>query len=219
MQNLNILYEDEHLVAVEKPRGILTVATNLDKKNLLQEVKDFYKNKNIMAPRIRPIHRLDKGTSGIVLFAKTKECFNQAVNKQKFNKAVKTYLAIVIGTIRPKVGVISLKLPSRKDENTLLDAVTKYQLVKEYSIKENNFSLLKAEISSGKFHQIRRHFEMINHPLLMDRDYMDKEQYKYYQRVVSFRYYFLHAEKIKFKHFITGEPVTIISPSPKNPLE
>ncbi|MBT3865294.1 RluA family pseudouridine synthase [Candidatus Peregrinibacteria bacterium] len=210
---LKPLYEDEHILALNKVRGMLTVGNKPQQKNLLDKVKKEYAKQNI---RLRPLNRLDRGTSGIVMFAKTREAFKQAVEEKKFSDTTKTYLALIKGIPTLRTNTITFTLPSRQDQRKLLPARTKYTITETYNFPGGKASLVEAVISSGRFHQIRRHFNKIHHPLLMDRDYMDRKDYKHFQKAVTFRNYYLHAYRIEFKHFVTGENVIIEAPIPKD---
>jgi RluA family pseudouridine synthase len=206
------IYEDDHIVAFSKPRGMLTVGNNPGQKNLLDIVKKPYQEQNT---RLRPLHRLDRGTSGLVLFAKTKECFEQAVTEKKFSEATKTYLGLIQGVPLKRANTITFTLPSRQDKRKLLPARTKYKIKETYQFPGGKASLLEAKISSGRFHQIRRHLQKIHHPLLMDSEYMDKKDFKHFKKIMKFYQYLLHSHRIEVPHFITGENLVIEAPLPK----
>lgn len=212
MSKFKTLYEDEYLLAISKPRGLLTVASKPRQPNLLEYVQSRYSKDNI---RLRGLNRLDKDTSGIVLFCKTKQCFMEAVVNKKFKNSKKTYLAIITGIPKSKTGEIKFPLPSRANKKILLPCVTKFKVLKEYRSGNLLASLIEIEISSGKFHQIREHMTMIKHPLLMDREYMNRQDYKYFQKLTPLRHYLLHAYKIEFKHIITDQPLEIICKIPE----
>ena len=208
------LFEDEHLLAVSKPRGLLTVGNKPGQKNLLDQFKSHYSKQNI---RLRPLNRLDRGTSGIVLFAKTRECFEKAIDEKLFAdpETQKTYFALIKGIPKRKSGSVTFPLPSRQDKRRLLKAKTKYSVLSSVTFTDGSLSLVEAHISSGRYHQIRVHLAKIYHPLMMDRDYMERKDYKYWQRLIPLRHFFLHAAKITFRHFITGEQITITDPPTK----
>jgi tRNA pseudouridine65 synthase len=219
------LFEDEYLLAVSKPRGLLTVGNKPGQKNLLDRLKNAYEKKSI---RLRPLNRLDRGTSGIVLFAKTKECFEKALNRNRnpdgekeadtgFNSSQtqKTYIALIKGTPRVRSGAITYPLPSRQDKRKVLKAKTKYKVLDTKHFGKGKISLVEARISSGRYHQIRIHFAKIHHALLMDKEYMERKDHKYWAQVVPFRYFFLHSARLTLKHFITGEEITIEDSLPK----
>ena len=206
------LFEDDHLLAISKPRGLLTVGSKPGQKNLLDQLKTHYQKQSI---RIRPLNRLDRGTSGIVLFAKTRECFEKALIGFNSTQTQKTYIALVKGVPKRRSGSITFPLQSRQDKRKLLKAKTKYSVLDSKRIGKGALSLVEARISSGRHPQIRIHFTKIHHPLLMDRDYMERRDYKYWAQVVSFRHFFLHSAKLTFTHFITGEEITIEDTLPK----
>lgn len=211
-ERFQILYEDEHLLAVNKHKGALTVASREGQNNLTDSLKHFYAKQNI---RIRPLNRLDRDTSGLVLFAKTKECYQKAVEEKLFTDSEKTYLAVIQGIPKVRSGQITFPLPSRQDQRRMLSAKTKYKVLEVIHFPGGSVCLVEVKISSGRFHQIRRHFQMIHHPLFMDKEYITKKDFQFFCKVTRLRSYLLHAYKLKFKHFITGEELEITSPMPK----
>lgn len=200
MPSKTIIFEDQYILAFCKPRGLLTVAANKKQKNLLDDLSVKYAKENI---RLRPINRIDRDTSGIVIFAKTKSAFENAMKKQRLDKIEKTYLAIVTGILKKKAGEIKIPLPSRENPKVKIPAKTEYQVLREFRITKA--SLIEAKITSGKFHQIRKHFRILDHALLMDRDYMERSEYVKYQKIVPFRHFFLHSAEMDFTHPVTGK--------------
>lgn len=211
MPNKTIIFEDKSVLVVSKPRGLLTVAAKGNKqKNLLDELKGKYEAERI---RLRPINRIDRDTSGLVIFAKTKEAFENIMKKQRLDKIEKTYIAIVTGILKKKEGDIKIPLPSRENPKVKIPAKTEYTVLREYRIAKA--SLIEARITSGKFHQIRKHFRILDHALLMDRDYMERAQYVKYQQIVPFRHFFLHSAEMDFTHPITGKKMHFTAPLPE----
>ncbi len=201
MPSKTIIFEDKSVLVVSKPRGLLTVAAKGNKqKNLLDELKGKYQEERI---RLRPVNRIDRDTSGLVIFAKTKEVFMAIMQRQRLDKIEKTYLAIVTGILKKKAGEIKIPLPSREDPKTKIPAKTEYIVLREF--RTVKASLVEVKITSGKFHQIRKHFRILDHALLMDRDYMDRSEYVKYQKIVPFRHFFLHSSEMDFVHPITGK--------------
>jgi len=201
MLDKTIIFEDKSVLVVSKPRGLLTVAAKGNKqKNLLDELKGKYEEERV---RLRPVNRIDRDTSGIVIFAKTKEAFTNIMQKQRLDKIEKTYLAIVTGILKKKEGDIKIPLPSRENPKVKIPAKTAYSVLREFRIVKA--SLIEARITSGKFHQIRKHFRILDHALLMDRDYMERNEYVKYQKIVPFRHFFLHSAEMDFTHPITGK--------------
>lgn len=207
-----ILFEDEHILAVNKHKGALTVASQEGQVNLTDSLKAHYAKQNI---RIRPLNRLDRDTSGVVLFAKTKECYQKAIEEKLFADSEKTYLAVIQGIPKIRSGQITYELPSRQDQRRMLPAKTKYKVLEVIHFPGGSVCLVEAKIMSGRFHQIRRHFHLIHHPLFMDKEYITKKDFQFFCKVTRLRSYLLHAHKIKFKHFITGEELEIVSPPSK----
>ncbi|MFA5820803.1 MAG: RluA family pseudouridine synthase [Candidatus Gracilibacteria bacterium] len=209
-----VLFEDEHLLAIEKPAGMLTVASNPSKRDLLSFVRAAFTKEN---SRIRPINRLDRESSGIVLYAKTKECYEEAVEKKKLGHAEKTYLALVEDRMKFKNGKITSPLPARRDGKAKLPAVTSYHTIKEIHFGHGlRATLIQAKIRTGRFHQIRRHFAHIGHPLIVDFDYQDRETFRRYRSETGMRHFLLHCEKMNFPHFVTGKPLEITCPPPED---
>lgn len=206
-----ILFEDEHLLAVDKLSRELVVRGKGEMQKL--PLLDFLRQ--IYGPDLKALHRLDYETSGVILFAKTKECYDQAIEHGKFfddqSGIKKTYVAIVGGRMTVKNGLITKPLPARTDKE-LLESVTKYNVLEIYA----NASLVEAEITSGRHHQIRKHFASIKHALILDDEYGDFKQNRRMSQSLGFKHFFLHARSISFKHFITGKPMHIEAPLPKN---
>ncbi|MFA6305621.1 MAG: RluA family pseudouridine synthase [Candidatus Gracilibacteria bacterium] len=210
MPDKTIIFEDNFILAVSKPRGLLTVAANKKQKNLLDDLSVKYAKENI---RLRPINRIDRDTSGIVIFAKTKSAFENTMQKQRLDKIEKTYFAIVTGILKKKMGEIKIPLPSREDPKVKVPALTVYQVLREF--KNVKASLIEAKITSGKFHQIRKHFRILGYALLMDREYMDRSEYVKYQKIVPFRHFFLHSAEMDFTHPVTGKKMHLKADLPE----
>ena len=188
----DVLFEDNHIIVVNKPSGLLTIATSKEKeKTLYHIVRDYViqKDKN---KKIFIVHRLDKDTSGIVIFAKDEKTKNKL--QENWNEYVKLreYVGIVYGNIEKKEGKIIQKLKETKTNlvyishnNEGKEAITNYKVLKE----NNNYSMLKIEIETGRKNQIRVALSSINHPIVGDKKYGDKKD-------KNSRLY-LHANRLK----------------------
>ena len=188
----DILFEDNHIIVVNKPSGLLTIATPKEKeKTLYHIVRDYViqKDKN---KKIFIVHRLDKDTSGIVIFAKDEKTKNKL--QENWNEYVKLreYVGIVYGNIEKKEGKIIQKLNETKTNlvyvshnNEGKESITNYKVLKE----NNNYSMLKIEIETGRKNQIRVALSSINHPIVGDKKYGDKKD-------KNSRLY-LHANRLK----------------------
>lgn len=207
-----ILYRDDHLLAVNKLAGELVVAGAgaSDRLSLLDFLRKEY-------PGLRPLHRLDFETSGVVLFARSKQAF-EAVRSSKFAGWRKVYLALVEGRPRPQ-GDIRTPLPSRARPNVVqngrgegdVPALTRYKVLDQFA----NSAFVEAEIQTGRHHQIRKHFAGIGHPLALDHVYGHKGYNRVFTQELGFRQFFLHASRLELPHPVTGEALKIEAPLPK----
>ena len=198
-KKLDIIYEDKELIAINKPSGLLTVSTDKEKeKTLYREVSD-YEKKKYKSNKIYIINRLDKDTSGVVLFAK-----NQKLKKMfqdKWNELVKTrnYIAIVEGKTDTE-GTIKSWLKETKTfmtyssakENDGKLAITTYKKING----NNKYTLLNIEIFTGRKNQIRVHMKDINHPIVGDKKYGSK---------ITSKRMMLHANLLEVYHPINDK--------------
>lgn len=167
---LDIIYEDEWMLAVNKPAGIPIHPSRLHYTDSLSNGIKFYFNSIGLAKKIRPVNRLDLDTSGLVIFAKC-EYIQETFIQQMANKTFKKeYICLVNGFLEPKIGTINLPI-SRKngsiierciDTNNGQPSTTHYEVVKEFQ----NYSLVKCNLETGRTHQIRVHMAANGHPLL-----------------------------------------------------
>jgi len=175
--NIDILYEDEEIIVINKPHGLLSIATEKDKTNTAYHVVGRYlKNKN-ENNKIFIIHRLDKDTSGVLMFAKNEE--TKFLFQDNWDKIVKKrhYLAIVEGNIKKEKDTIKSYLKENKNHIVYSSskkdgdlAITHYQ-VKQRS---NKYTLLDVFIDTGRKNQIRVHMHDIKHPIIGDKKYGSK---------------------------------------------
>lgn len=170
--DLNIIYEDEWLLVINKPSGIPVHPSILHFEDSLSNGVKWYFDSIKLNKKIRPINRLDKNTSGLVVFAKC-EYIQEHLIKQMENKQFKKeYLALTNGIFTNKKGTINLPIARKK--NSIIErcidkkgqiSITHYEVLKEF----NNYSLVKCLLETGRTHQIRVHMKEIGHPLLRRR--------------------------------------------------
>lgn len=198
-----ILYEDGQVLAVNKLSGELVVKGKgrIDRLPLL----DFLKKDR---PGLHPLHRLDFETSGVVLFAKNRAVLAMFMDDQTLMER-KTYRALVAGVPKRKQGSIDFPLPARM--GGMVDAHTEYTVLQAFE----HCALVEAVITTGRHHQIRRHFAKIGHPLLLDEEYGDLRVNQKVARKLKYRRFFLHAAAIDLKHPVTGKAMKIEAPMPK----
>lgn len=199
---LKILYEDKTLIVISKPSGLLIIGTNKESNNTLYRKVSEYVKKQHKSNKIFIVHRLDKDTSGIIVFAKTEPI--KRILQRNWDKTKRKYIALVEGKINQK-DTIKNYLAETKTLRTYITndkkigklAITKYQPIK--SNKE--YTLLDIEILTGRKNQIRVHMESINHPIVGDKKYNSKKN--------PIRRMCLHATYLEFIHPITNKKVII----------
>jgi RluA family pseudouridine synthase len=195
-----ILYEDEHLLIVNKRAGELVVAGGKNEGGGELPLFDYLRKDY---PGLRVVHRLDYGTSGILVFARTKEAVEK-IRDSKFEGWEKRYRALVAGRVDRREGVIRKPLKARTHEG-LVEAVTQYKVLATY----RDASYIEAKIDTGRKHQIRQHFASIGHPLFFDPLYGDKKKDAAFRRHFRYKRFFLHAADLRLPHPITGEKLHI----------
>ena len=207
MEKISIIYEDEWLIAVHKPAGLLVHQTHRQSGSGATLVDWLIRRYPQIAnvgddPKTRPgiVHRLDKETSGILLVAKSQECFDYLKSLFKSKEIKKTYLALVFGRVTPKTGVVSkpIGLKSGTVKRTvhtkklLKEATTAYRVLEYFKNKDNEFSFLELRPQTGRTHQLRVHLASINHPIVGDRLYGSKTHPNWVSRLM------LHAYALEF---------------------
>ena len=169
--DLNIVFEDDWLLVVNKPAGIAIHPSVLHYSDSLCNGIRFYFDKIGLKKKIRPVNRLDLNTSGLVVFAKCEYIQECLINQMKNNQFKKEYLSVCDGIFNEKYGTINL--PIARKENSIIErcisengqtAITHYEILKEF----DNYSLVKCSLETGRTHQIRIHMSAISHPLLGD---------------------------------------------------
>ena len=214
--NLDILYEDESYIVINKPAGI-SIHPSMDHytDSLSNGVK-YYFDSISLYKKIRPVNRFDKNTSGIVVFAKNEyiqECLIQQMNSHIFKK---DYLAIVVGHFDEPQGTINL--PIARKENSIIErcvdekhgaiSITNYEVLKECHCKDYSYSIVKCKLETGRTHQIRVHMQAVGHSLIGDSLYGSSSPFINRQA--------LHAYKVMFFHPVSNQPVTYIAPIPQD---
>ncbi len=215
--DFKILYEDDNIIACDKPKGLLVHGDKNEKRITLQNmVVSYLSQKGEFDPDNdtgfipSPAHRLDRNTSGIVLFGKNLRSVNELELMFKERDQIeKTYLLLVDG-ILPKEGRIDV--PLKKDEKKMTVTPTPlsrggkeaHTVYKRISVLDSSFSLAEAELLTGRTHQLRVHFAYIGHPIIGDAKYGDFEVNKMFEKAYGYRNQFLHASKFVFKEGIEG---------------
>lgn len=162
---VKVLYEDNHLIAVLKPAGVLTQGDFTKEKSLMDYVKEYLKEKYKKPGNVflGLLHRLDKPVSGIVLFAKTSKGASRLSEQFRNHQVEKIYHAVVSGKPKQKSGVLINYL--KKNNNS---KAKQAELFYEILGSDNKCSFLRIKIKTGRFHQIRKQLALIGCPILED---------------------------------------------------
>lgn len=207
---LEILYQDDYIVAINKPHGLL-----VHQSPIARDAEEFalQKLRNQLEKTVYPSHRLDRKTSGILVFALDKP--TDRIMQQKFqNREVeKKYLALVRG-FAPTEMTINYAL---KNENEVLqDAVTHFRTIEKFELeipfgkhKTSRYSLVEVIPETGRMHQLRKHFAHIFHPIIGDRPHGCNKQNKFWLENFQMNTMLLHASELSFMHPYSDEPIII----------
>lgn len=208
--SLEILYHDAHLVAINKPHGLLVHRTKLAgdaSEFALQLLRDQ------LGKHVFPCHRLDRKTSGVLLFALDEE--TNSLMQQQFAKGFvrKRYRAIVRG-YTTDAGVIDY--PLKRPDGALQESVTRYKTFRRTELNipfsgqpTSRYSLVEAEPQTGRMHQIRKHFAHIFHPIIGDRPHGCNKQNRLFKERWEMTTMMLHAASLVFFHPHSGKETEI----------
>ncbi|WP_162339686.1 pseudouridine synthase [Cyclobacterium salsum] len=219
MRQLPLLYEDNDYLAVNKPVGVLVHKTPLERSpDALFAVDLLHKQ---VGYKVYPLHRIDRPTSGVLLFAKNAAAASRLQPEFAGTSINKEYLAIVRGYMPQPHALIDQ--PLAKDlEFELQEALTEYWTLAQTEIPypssnryaSSRYSLVKIYPHTGRMHQIRRHFAHIRHYIIGDKTHGDNKQNKFFDRHFQMRFMLLHAWKLAFNHPESNEKITIQAPAP-----
>lgn len=208
---LNIIYEDKAYIVVNKPAGIPVHPSMDHYADSLSNGIAFYFNQIGLKKKIRPVNRLDKDTSGIVIFAKneyTQECL---VRQMKSKEFIKKYIAVVTGSLDNFEGTINA--PIARKEGSIIErcvsetgdiAITHYKVLK----RKTDFDIVECILETGRTHQIRVHFAYLGHSLLSDTLYGTSSSLINRQA--------LHAYEVEFTHPLSKKKVKYITTVPED---
>lgn len=203
---LEIIHEDNDLAVINKPQGMVVhPAKGNENSTLVNALLFHFKSLSNLSGDIRPgiVHRIDKDTAGLLMIAKNNFTHENLVNQLKEHSITRKYLALVEGVIEEENGTIDAPIGRHKidrmkmtvTEENSKDAVTHFKVLERF----NKFTLIEAELETGRTHQIRVHMNFINHPVVGDLIYGHKEQ------VFKLEGQLLFAKIIGFIHPRSGE--------------
>ena len=204
---MSILFEDNHLIIVDKPADLPT-QVSLDHQEALEtQLKAFLKKRDKKQGNVflHAVHRLDKGVSGIVIFAKTSKALSRMQKLIRENKVKKTYQAVVEGVLKENFQKLTHPLVKQERKALVLfDDKAKLAKLSYTRLASNQkYSLVLINLETGRYHQIRAQFSYIGHPILGDAKYGSKSR----KKALSLK----HVE-VSFPHIISGEQLTVKAP-------
>ncbi|MDO8507749.1 MAG: RluA family pseudouridine synthase [bacterium] len=212
--DVNIVYEDENIIVVDKDAGVVVYpADGHDSGTLIDALRDKIGIQDEERPGV--VHRLDKDTSGLMVFAKNQKSLEHLQDQIRDRKFEKTYLTLVWGKVLPEKGTIDIPIQrSEKDRkkmeasSTGRESLTEYEVVKYY----DGMTFLRVKIITGRTHQIRVHFAGIGYPVVGDKAYGSRSSVIPAQAGISRQ--FLHAHELGFELF--GKKYHFTSELPKD---
>jgi 23S rRNA pseudouridine1911/1915/1917 synthase len=197
--NIPVVYEDNWLLILDKPSGLLTIPTPKKESRTLTDILNSdLKNKNL-SYRLYPCHRLDRETSGLIIYAKTKSIRQQMMQIFKLKKIKKSYLAFVQGNIPKQSGQINYSIEGKV-------ANSEYKVLE----RRKDFNIVEVRPLTGRTNQIRMHFKMLGFPVLGEKKFAFRRDFKLKANRLC-----LHASAIEFMHPVTKENIALTSPLPE----
>lgn len=222
---LNIIFEDESLLVVNKPAGLVVhPAAGIHSGTLANALAFHFQQLSTRAGEIRPgiVHRLDKDTSGLMVVAKNEATHESLADQFRAREVYKSYVALVHGVVKQESGRI--EQPIARDPRTRIrmavvpagrGALSLYKVRRSFK----SFTLLDVELKTGRTHQIRVHLSWLKHPVVGDEVYgggRDKtvQDVRLRAAIRKLQRQFLHAERLGFRHPVSGESLQFVAPLP-----
>lgn len=207
---LEILYQDDYLVAINKPHGLLVHASPIARN---AEVFAIQLLRNQLNKKVYPVHRLDRKTSGVLLFALDKETNSQLTAQFTTKLIEKKYWAIVRGHAPDELLIdyaLSKENGSLQEAQTYLKCLAKAEINLPFGKHATSrYSLVEARPFTGRMHQIRKHLAHIFHPIIADRPHGCNKQNKLWLEKFNMNTMLLHAKSIRFTHPVTQQVIFI----------
>lgn len=210
LQMLEIVYQDDHIIAINKPHGLL-----VHRSSIANDAKEFALQllRDQVGRHVSPVHRLDRKTGGLLLFAFEKDV-EIALHQQFQNgQVMKKYLAVLRGHSPDQQDI---DYPLAKENGTVQEAFTAFVTLKRAELnipfgkhETSRYSLVEATPTTGRMHQLRRHFAHIFYPIIGDRKHGCNKQNKFFKEQWDMTTMLLHASQLSFKHPVTADQVIL----------
>ncbi len=198
---LEIIYQDEYMVVINKPHGLL-----VHKSTIAADATEFamQKLRDQIHKKVFPVHRIDRKTSGILLFGLSSDAAKNIQAQLEDNNTQKTYLAIVRGHFPDQIDV---DYPLTNDSGKVQEAFTSFKTLKRTELDipfgkfpTSRYSLIEAYPKTGRMHQIRKHLNHLRHPIVGDRPHGCNKQNRLFKERWNMTTMLLHAQKLSIKH-------------------
>lgn len=210
---LEIVYQDDHLIAINKPHGLL-----VHRSSIASDAKEFALQllRDQVGRHVSPVHRLDRKTGGLLLFAFDKDVEISMHQQFKNGEVIKKYLAILRGYAPDQ---LDIDYPLVKENGAIQEAFTSFVTLKRAEIDvalgkhpTSRYSLVEATPTTGRMHQLRKHFAHIFYPIIGDRKHGCNKQNKFFKEQWEMTTMLLHASELSFKHPVSGEQIELKAP-------
>jgi tRNA pseudouridine65 synthase len=205
--SIELLYADEHLVVANKPSGLLVHRGWDDDDDVA-----MFRVRDAVCRHVYPVHRLDRGTSGALVFALTREAAASLGRAFESGRIEKAYMALVRGG-PPDRGVIDYAIPKSED-GPRVAAVTRFRVLGRSPV--DRCALVLAMPETGRLHQVRRHLCHIHHPIVGDVKHGSGEINRHYRARYALHRLALHAARVAFDHPVTGARLDVLAPVPED---
>ncbi|MDP3732197.1 MAG: RluA family pseudouridine synthase [Candidatus Omnitrophota bacterium] len=196
--NIPIIFEDDWLLVLNKPSGLLTIPTPKKESRTLTSILNEDLNKRGLSYRLYPCHRLDRDTSGLIVYAKGKSMQRKMMEEFWRRNIKKTYIAFVQGRLPKNEGKIHYPIERRS-------AITEYRVVE----KRKDYSVTEITPLTGRTNQIRIHFKQVGHPLVGETKFAFRRDFKLKAKRLC-----LHAKMLEFVHPLTKKIISLVTPLP-----
>jgi RluA family pseudouridine synthase len=193
LRNIKIIFEDDWLLVVNKPAGLLTVPAPVKDSRTLTDILNKDVEERGLLYRVHPCHRLDRETSGLIVYAKGKTTQQKMMEEFKLKRVWKSYVAFAHGQLDRASGEIEFPIDGQS-------ALTRYKILE----RREGFVVMEVQPLTGRTNQIRIHFARAGHPLVGETKYAFRRDYKLRANRLC-----LHAEALEFTHPVTRKAVNL----------
>ncbi|MEK7091356.1 MAG: RluA family pseudouridine synthase [Patescibacteria group bacterium] len=219
---LKIIFEDEGLVVIDKPYGVVVNNAESVKSETIQtwfiQKYKIPSGESEFLQKGGVVHRLDKDTSGVMVLAKTPEAYEKLKLQFLERKTVKKYIALVYGEFKEQEGIISTPLERRGMKffvggDLSKTAITEWRVLRQYSVLSTQYSVVELTPHTGRTHQLRVHMRHLGHPIVSDPIYGDRKTWKKDLQICP--RLFLHAKSLEITHPVSRERMIFTAELPK----